>query len=179
MGSSALSRINDLPPDAAERELMSCCASPMWARAVSAGRPYPDVTAMIAAGRAALVALPWPQIAQALAAHPRIGERPPGDRRDAAWSRREQAGVDRDDDATLAALVEMNEAYEERFGRVLLIFATGKSGAELLEAARGRLDNDEATEQRIIRDELGKIVSLRVERLLGVDEAVTDGSVAG
>jgi 2-oxo-4-hydroxy-4-carboxy-5-ureidoimidazoline decarboxylase len=173
MGISALSRINDLPAAAAEEELMSCCASPVWARAVTAGRPYPDIAAVISAADAALAALPWSEIAQALAAHPRIGSRPPGDRRDAMWSRREQAGVDRDDDRTLAALAEVNLAYEERFGRVLLIFATGKSGAELLETAQGRLRNDEATERRVIRDELAKIVTLRLGRLLGVDEAVT------
>lgn len=173
MGVSALSRINDLPAGAAEEELLSCCASPVWARAVVAARPYPDMEAVIAAARAALAALPWPEIARALDAHPRIGTRPAGDRQEAAWSRREQAGVDHDDDRTLAALAEVNRAYDERFGHVLLIFASGKSGAELLEIAQGRLRNDEATERRVIRDELGKIVALRVERLLDVHGAVT------
>lgn len=181
MGSSALSRINDLPAGAAEEDLLSCCASPAWARAVVAGRPYPDVDAVVAAARAALAALPWPEIARALAAHPRIGARPFGQHRDAAWSRREQAGVDHDDERTLAALAEVNRAYEERFGRVLLIFASGKSGAELLEIAQGRLHNDEVTERRVVRDELGKIVALRVERLLSVEGAVStvEGTVAG
>jgi 2-oxo-4-hydroxy-4-carboxy-5-ureidoimidazoline decarboxylase len=108
-----------------------------------------------------------------LDAHPRIGARPSGQHADAAWSRREQAGVDRNDDRTLAALAEVNRAYEERFGRVLLIFASGKSGAELLEAAQGRLGNNEATERLVIREELAKIVTLRLGRLLGVDAAVT------
>ncbi len=173
MGVSGVSRINDLPAEAAEEELLSCCASAVWARAVAAGRPYPDIPAVIAAANAALVALPWPEIARAVDAHPRIGSRPPGDRREAVWSRREQAGVDHDDDATLAALAEVNRAYEERFGRVLLIFASGKTAAEMLAAAQGRLDNDDATEQRVIRDELGKIVALRVKRTLDVHEAVT------
>jgi 2-oxo-4-hydroxy-4-carboxy-5-ureidoimidazoline decarboxylase len=170
---SPLTRINDLPAEGAEAELMSCCASPVWARAVVAGRPYPDIDAVIAAADAALAALPWPEIARALDAHPRIGLRPPGDRRESAWSRREQAGVDHDDNLTLAALAEVNRAYDERFGHVLLIFASGKSGTELLESARGRLRNDEATERRVIRDELGKIVALRIERLLDVDGEVT------
>jgi len=173
MGSSALYRINDLPAEAAVEELLSCCASPVWACAVASGRPYPDVDAVIAAAGAALAALPWPEIARALDAHPRIGSRPPGDRREAVWSRREQAGVDRDDDATLAALAEVNRAYEDRFGHVLLIFASGKSGAEMLAAAQARLGNDDAAERRVIRDELGKIVALRVKRMLDVHETVT------
>ncbi len=181
MGLSALCRINDLPVGAAEEELLSCCASPVWARAVAAGRPYPDIESVSAAAGAALAALPWPEIALALAAHPRIGARPSGQHRDAAWSRREQAGVDHGDDATLAALAEVNRAYDERFGRVLLIFASGKSGAEMLEIAQERLRNDEATERRVIRDELAKIVALRVERLLDVEGATNrvEGTVTG
>jgi 2-oxo-4-hydroxy-4-carboxy-5-ureidoimidazoline decarboxylase len=174
VGVSALSEFNGLSAEAAEAELMSCCASPIWARAIAAARPYPDVATVIAAGVAALAAQPWPQVALALSAHPRIGSRPPGDRRDAAWSRREQAGVDRDDERTLAALAESNRAYEERFGFVLLIFATGKSGGELLAIARQRLGNDEATEQQVVRDELAKIVALRLEKLLDVREPVTE-----
>jgi 2-oxo-4-hydroxy-4-carboxy-5-ureidoimidazoline decarboxylase len=173
MGVSALSLINDLPAGAAAEELLSCCASPVWARAVVAGRPYPDIAAVTSAAGAALTVLPWSEIALALDAHPRIGSRPTDDRRDAAWSRREQAGVDHGDERTLAALAEVNRAYEERFGRVLLIFASGKSGAELLATAQERLGNDEATEQRVIRAELGKIVALRLQRLLGVHAAVT------
>ena len=173
MGVSPLTRINDLPAEGAEAQLMSCCASPVWACAVVAGRPYSDIDAVIAAAGTALTALPWPEIARALEAHPRIGSRPLGDQREAAWSRREQAGVDHDDDPTLAALADVNRAYEQRFGFVLLIFATGKTGAELLETARKRLAGDEATERRVVRDELAKIVTLRLERLLGAEEAAT------
>lgn len=174
MGATALSRLNELPPDRAEQELLACCASPVWAQAVATGRPYPDVEMLIAAGRAALAQLSWAQIAQALAAHPRIGARAEGDRQDAAWSRREQAGVDRGDDETLTALAEVNRDYEDRFGHVLLIFASGKTGDEMLDAARERLTHDNATERRVVRQELTKIVELRVERL-----ATAEGAVAG
>jgi 2-oxo-4-hydroxy-4-carboxy-5-ureidoimidazoline decarboxylase len=172
MGDSALSTFNDLPAAVAEEELLTCCASPVWARQVAVGRPYSDVATVIRAVSTALADLPWPQVALALAAHPRIGSRPDGQRREAAWSRREQAGVDRRDDQTLAALAEVNQAYEERFGHVLLIFASGKSGDEMLEIARARLGNDEAVEHEVIRGELAKIVGLRVERLLAAEEAV-------
>jgi len=174
MGASALSRLNELPPDRAEQELLACCASPVWAKAVAAGRPYPDIEMLIAAARAALAQLSWAQVALALAAHPRIGARPEGGRPEAAWSRREQAGVDRGDDETLAALAEANQAYEDRFGHVLLIFADGKTGEEMLDAARERLTNDDPTERRVVRQELTKIVGLRVERL-----ATAEGAVAG
>jgi 2-oxo-4-hydroxy-4-carboxy-5-ureidoimidazoline decarboxylase len=159
----SLSEFNALPPAEAERELLACCAAPTWARAVAGGRPYQDRLALRAAGDAAAQGLTWADVALALSAHPRIGQRPAGDGREAAWSRREQSGAD---PATAAALAEANREYEERFGHVFLIFATGKTGAEMLAAARARLANDEATERLVVQEELRRIVLLRLERLV-------------
>lgn len=161
---ASLDEFNALPPARARRELLACCAAPTWAKAVADGRPYPDRVALRAAGDAAARALAWADVAAALAAHPRIGERPAGEGREAAWSRREQAGAD--DPSVAAALAEANREYEERFGHVFLIFATGKSSSELLAAARARLAHDEATERSVVREELRKIALLRLERLV-------------
>jgi 2-oxo-4-hydroxy-4-carboxy-5-ureidoimidazoline decarboxylase len=70
------------------------------------------------------------------------------------------------DDATRAELIEANRAYEERFGHVFLIFASGRSRAEILAAARERLGHDEAAERAVVTDELRKIARLRLERVL-------------
>jgi 2-oxo-4-hydroxy-4-carboxy-5-ureidoimidazoline decarboxylase len=161
-----LARFNALPAERAERELLACCASPAWARKVAAGRPYPDLPALRDVARAALEALSWTGVAEALAAHPRVGERPAGTGRQAAWSRREQSGVDGADGAVRAALAEANREYERRFDHVFLIFATGRTPAEMLAAARERLGNDEAGERTVVREELAKITGLRVERLV-------------
>ena len=161
-----LTRWNALPAAEAERELLTCCAAPAWAAAVAAGRPYADVPAVVDRAGALLDALDWADLRPALDAHPRIGERIRRQGAEADWSRREQAGAQGTDDATARALVEANEAYEERFGHVFLIFATGKSAGEMLAAARERLHNDEATEHAVVRDELRKITRLRLERLL-------------
>jgi 2-oxo-4-hydroxy-4-carboxy-5-ureidoimidazoline decarboxylase len=177
---AALTTWNALPTQAAERELLSCCASPVWARTVAAGRPYRDLHSVFAASAEALSALPWSEVELALSAHPRIGDRldggqPGGDRlggehlggeRDPTWSRQEQAGAQHTDAATTAALAAANQAYEERFGHVFLIFATGRTAAEMLIAARTRLANDPVTEQAVVRAELGKIARQRLERLL-------------
>jgi 2-oxo-4-hydroxy-4-carboxy-5-ureidoimidazoline decarboxylase len=102
-----------------------------------------------------------------MSAHPRIGERAAGDSAEAAWSRREQsAAAQSADEITKVALVEANHAYEERFGHVFLIFASGKTQAEILAAARERLGNDEATERAVVAGELCEIALLRLERVL-------------
>jgi 2-oxo-4-hydroxy-4-carboxy-5-ureidoimidazoline decarboxylase len=162
----SLAAWNDLSAAEAERELLACCAAPRWARAVVAGRPYPDLAAVLAAGQATLHGLDWADLRPALDAHPRIGERVAAADREGRWSQREQAGAADADRATAAALVAANEAYEERFGHVFLIFATGKSAGEMLAAARERLRNDEAAERAVVRRELDKITKLRMERLL-------------
>jgi 2-oxo-4-hydroxy-4-carboxy-5-ureidoimidazoline decarboxylase len=161
-----LAWLNALPPEEAERELLACCASPAWAHRVATARPYADLAALLAAADAAMGRLSWAEIDQALAAHPRIGERAAGAGREAAWSRREQAGMDGAGDQTRTALVEANMAYEERFGHVFLIFASGRSDTEMLASAQARLHHDEATERQVVREELGKISRLRLERLV-------------
>jgi 2-oxo-4-hydroxy-4-carboxy-5-ureidoimidazoline decarboxylase len=158
---------NRLPDADARRELLACCAAPDWARTVAGGRPYPDVESLTGTALAALADLPWAAVAEALAAHPRIGERAAGAGRDATWSRREQSGVDGAGAGVRAALAEANRAYEDRFDRVFLIFATGRTPEEMLAAARERLGNDEETERRVVRGELAKITELRLRRLVG------------
>ncbi|MFG2039369.1 2-oxo-4-hydroxy-4-carboxy-5-ureidoimidazoline decarboxylase [Dactylosporangium sp. NPDC048998] len=162
-----LDRFNGLAPEAAEEALLACCASPGWAARVAAARPYPTPADLVVAGVNAFDELGWPDLAQVLAAHPRIGQRPTGDGAEAAWSRREQAGVE----GSARELAEVNEAYERRFGHLFLIFATGRSAEDILAAARGRLGNDEETERTVVRGELRKIVELRLERLAESVEA--------
>ena len=164
--SNALSSFNSRPAADVERELLACCAVPAWAREVAAGRPYLDVGSAVATADAALRRLTWTGVARALAAHPRIGERPAGTDRESAWSRREQAGVDGADAATRGALAQANREYEQRFGHLFLIFASGRTDAELLAAARERLGHDQDTEHRVVHEELRQIALLRLARLL-------------
>ncbi|WP_305786848.1 2-oxo-4-hydroxy-4-carboxy-5-ureidoimidazoline decarboxylase [Symbioplanes lichenis] len=162
-----LGEFNSLPAERLTRELTAVCAAPAWGAAVLAGRPYASRTDLLAAADAASAALTWDDVLQGLSAHPRIGERAQGDTAEAAWSRREQStAAQTADDVTRAELVAANRAYEEKFGHVFLIFASGRSQAEILAAARERLSSDPAAEQRVVAGELGKIARLRLARLV-------------
>ena len=163
----AVDAVNSLPAVRLEEDLLACCAAPGWAAAVIAQRPYRDRAGVLAAADAAARGLSWDEVLAGLSAHPRIGERAAGDSREAAWSRGEQSAAARSaDDVTRAALAEANRAYEERFGHVFLICASGRSQAEILAAARERLGNDEATERAVVTGELRRIALLRLERVL-------------
>jgi 2-oxo-4-hydroxy-4-carboxy-5-ureidoimidazoline decarboxylase len=165
-GDPGLDELNALPATAARARLAAVCASPAWVDAVLAARPYGNRETLRDTAARTLAGLDWTEVRTALDAHPRIGQRPAGEDREAAWSRREQAGMAAAPDAVRAELAEANRAYEERFGHVFLIFATGRTDREMLAAARDRLGHDDETERGVVRGELARIVALRLERLL-------------
>lgn len=156
---------NALDEGQARELLRACCAADAWLDEVIAGRPYDDQDALRARSAAGLTALDWAGVRQALDAHPRIGERVAAAGREADWSRREQSALATASVGVKAALVAANEAYEQRFGHIFLIFASGRSDTEMLAAARERVGHDDETEQQVVRGELAKIVALRLQRL--------------
>lgn len=162
----SLDQWHQLPSEEAERELLACCASPAWAAKLAAGRPYADVDALLRAAANELANLGWDEIEMALAAHPRIGDRATGDRREATWSRQEQSTAAAADAAVLTELAEANAQYERAFGRVFLIHANGRTAEEILGNLRSRLDNDEHTERAVTREQLAGIVQSRLARWL-------------
>ncbi|GAB7042607.1 hypothetical protein JCM9533A_64580 [Catenuloplanes niger JCM 9533] len=107
-----LAELNALPDDRARAELRTCGASSRWAAEVAARRPYPRLDALLHVSDAALAVLGWSDVLEALAAHPRIGQRVTGGDRESAWSRREQSGMDTAPEDVRAALAEANAAYE-------------------------------------------------------------------
>ena len=150
--------------------LRSCCAAESWVERVLAGRPYADEVAVHAVSDAATAELDDSGLRQALAGHPRLGERTPvhagPDARANAWSRQEQAGVANAEADVLVALQTANAAYEDRFGHVYLVCATGRGAEELLDFCRARLENDPETERDVVLNELAKINRLRLSKLL-------------
>jgi 2-oxo-4-hydroxy-4-carboxy-5-ureidoimidazoline decarboxylase len=163
---AAMGAFNALPDDAATQRLASCLQAPGWAASLLAGRPYPDRESLLATAYRFGVVLDDDDLASALSAHPRIGERPAGDGREAAHSRSEQGGVDAEDARLAADLRAGNAAYEAKFDQVFLIRAAGRSGPEILAALNERLANDAEAEARVVRDQLAQIAQLRLGALL-------------
>ena len=161
-----IDEFNDEPADQAVQALRACNAAPRFAAEVVAGRPYRDVETLVARAEEVVRALPWEDVAVALAAHPRIGDRVDGSSAEAESSRREQSSMSGADDTTRTALVEGNRAYEERFDHVFLIRASGRSPEEMLGELRRRLDNDEEAERAEVTEQLAQITGLRVQALL-------------
>jgi OHCU decarboxylase len=165
---SALDRLNALPAEEAESDFLRCCGSPEWARRMAAARPFADAEALVHAADDIWRALPADEWLAAFRAHPRIGERKADAPRQGTdtWSRQEQSGMAAAADDTRAALAEANRAYEERFGWIFLVNATGKTPDEMLALARGRLSNPPDDELLVAAEEQRRITRIRLEKLL-------------
>ena len=162
----ALHDFNHLPEKEALALLTPCVALPGWAEALVRGRPYSSRSEVFSTAKA--LAQNWDEaaLAQALSAHPRIGEKPVGAQAEAALSRQEQGAVNESDAGLAQALREGNARYEARFGRVFLIRAKGRSGEEILQALRARLENSDAQEVQAALEQLREITLLRLEGVI-------------
>jgi 2-oxo-4-hydroxy-4-carboxy-5-ureidoimidazoline decarboxylase len=161
---STLAAFNAASPQAAEQDMLACCASRSFAQLIAGGRPYRDPVELQAAVDAAFSGLSWDDIVDSVNAHPRIGDRTPG----GGWSAAEQSGAASASGQVRQALAEGNASYEKRFGHVFLICASGLSGQEMLTRLEARLGHDPEAERAVVRQELLKITRLRMMRLLNL-----------
>ena len=158
-----IEKFNALPEREAADSLYKCLANRRWAAEVSSRRPYADAQSFLAAAGNALNSLTDDDWVAAFKAHPRIGERG-GDAPES--SEREQSRALQSTAVTLAALEAENRQYEQRFGHVFLIRASGRSGEEILSELRRRMRNDPAMELAESRRELAQIAQERLAELV-------------
>ncbi len=156
-------KLDAMPEDEARAALARCCAARRWAEGMLARRPFGTTDALLAAADEVWSTMGRDDLLEAFAGHPRIG----GDL-DALrerWSAEEQSGVGAASEQTLRALRDGNLRYEERFGHIFIVCATGKSAGEMLALLCARLDNTPGEELRTAAAEQGKITRIRLEKL--------------
>lgn len=158
-----LASFNQAAEAEAQAAIAHCVAIPSWQRAVVAARPFDDLAALHSA--ADRLAQNWQraELEQALNAHPRIGEKAQGAGKEASLSRNEQSAMQQANGALQFAMLAGNQSYEQRFGRVFLIRAKGRSGEEMLAELQRRLNNDDETEQQEALTQLREITLLRLK----------------
>ncbi len=161
-----LASFNTADDDEVTAALRSCNAAAPFAPAVASGRPYPSVDALVDRAGEVSRSLAWADVAQALAAHPRIGDRVSGESAEASSSRREQASMTQAGDDVRAAIVAGNREYEDRFDHVFLIRAAGRSPEEMLAELRRRLAHTADQERPEVVEQLAQITQLRVRALV-------------
>jgi 2-oxo-4-hydroxy-4-carboxy-5-ureidoimidazoline decarboxylase len=162
---SSIDRFNAMPTPRAAVLLDACLGVERWVDRVLADRPFADEDALVRTAAAVAATLTPDEVAAALARHPRIGERA-GAGHDERFSTSEQSGVDVSERDVSEALAAGNAAYEDRFDRVFLIRAAGRSAEDILAELRRRLDNSDEAELAEVVTQLGEIATLRLRQVV-------------
>ena len=166
----SLDELNRMPKETVSSELARCCGAVRWVAGVLERGPWLNEDALYRAAEEVWEAMDRTDVLEAFSHHPRIG----ADLKElrvkfattASWSGGEQAGASDADEQTLIALQDGNRAYEERFGYIFIVCATGKSAEEMLALLNARLGNQPADELAIASGEQAKITRIRLEKLL-------------
>jgi 2-oxo-4-hydroxy-4-carboxy-5-ureidoimidazoline decarboxylase len=165
--SEVLAHWNELPQEEAAREILPCCGSEAWAAGMASKRPIQDELSLMETSDAVWQALGESDWLEAFRSHPRIGEyraEVNSVGQSATWSEQEQQKAASADEAMKLALKWGNREYEQKFGRIFIVCATGKTAGEILEILRRRLHNDEATELQQAAEEQRKIMHIRLKK---------------
>jgi 2-oxo-4-hydroxy-4-carboxy-5-ureidoimidazoline decarboxylase len=166
---NVLARWNSLDSAAAAREVLPCCGSQAWAAALASRRPLPDEASLIKTSTEVWLALPEQDWREAFDSHPRIGQRDAqthATEESLRWSAQEQRAALSEDETARLALEEANRRYEQKFGQIFIVCATGKTSAEMLAILAGRMKNDAAAELREAAEQQRQITQLRLHRWL-------------
>ena len=160
---------NTLDPQAAADAILPCNGSRAWAEQIAALRPFATPFDLTCSADIIWRALPEQAWQQAFDSHPRIGEQhaKSATNESLKWSASEQSAAN-PDDAAKAALAEGNRAYEQKFGRIFIVCATGKSAAEMLAILNQRMANDPATELREAAEQQRQITQIRLRKWLSM-----------
>jgi OHCU decarboxylase len=164
-----LASLNSLSPSQAEAEFLKCCGSKNWARKLTSARPFVSLDELIAKADRIWWSLDSYDWLEAFHSHPKIGEKKaaaPTAAEAQQWSEDEQSGLRNSAQQALDALAKLNQTYEEKFGYIFIVCASGKSSEEMLTILRDRLQNNAADELRIAAAEQAKITELRLRKLL-------------
>lgn len=150
-----------------KESLTKCCGSTNWVDAMC--EDFPDSKEKLFE-RAEKV---WFELGEkdwleAFTHHPKIGdlaslEKKFGSTKD--FTTNEQSSVNHASMETLKELAEYNQKYEEKFGFIFIVCATGKTADEMLNLIKERINNDYNTEIKIAAGEQNKITKLRLEKI--------------
>lgn len=164
-----LDQLNSLPPNAVSGELGKCCGSGRWVEAMMKRRPFSTFDELCTIADEVWWKLPPEDWKEAFLHHPKIGGIESLKRKFAAtkhWAESEQGSVNQASDEILNQLAEGNRLYEEKFGYIFIVCATGKSAAEMLALLNGRLKNNSEQEIKIAAGEQALITRIRLEKML-------------
>ncbi len=164
-----LEELNKISQPQLKEELLKCCGSSTWVKMMMAYFPADSMEGLLEQAEEIWYECSEDDWKEAFAHHPKIGDVESLTKKFAStaqWASGEQSGVNTAATGTITALAEGNRLYEEKFGYIFIVCATGKSAEEMLTLLRDRLTNDPEKEIKIAAAEQNKITKLRLQKLI-------------
>jgi 5-hydroxyisourate hydrolase / 2-oxo-4-hydroxy-4-carboxy-5-ureidoimidazoline decarboxylase len=169
-----LKTFNKLDRSEAAGILTQVCGSSNWVDLLLKQIPFASATELLnAATEAWYKKCDESDWKEAFTHHPRIGDIDQLEKKFASTkdlAGKEQSGVTKNDADTLQQLLGANNAYENKYGYIFIVHATGKTGVEMLNLLRDRLDNRIIDEIYIAMGEQHKITVTRFKKLLADED---------
>jgi len=169
--SEVLAHWNELDFAEAANEVLPCCGAKAWAEGMAGRRPFEDEAAVLITSDEVWRSLREADRLQAFYSHPKIGESratAPSGGHSITWSQQEQKNVAVAQERIKAELAKGNREYEEKFGFIFIVCATGKSAREILEILKRRLQNGKEEELKEAAEEQRQITQLRLKKWLEI-----------
>lgn len=165
-----LNELNTLSEQVAFEKLEQCCASKTWVNKVLESRPFSSAEALIKkAGAIWFNECINKDYLEAFTGHPKIGDVNSLKEKfahTAKWAGNEQSKVKEANIETIEALAKANDEYEEKFGYIFIVSASGKSAKEMLAIVQERLQHDKEDEIYVAMNEQHKITLIRLAKLI-------------
>ena len=164
-----LPELNKLPVPELKHALLKCCGSGAWVEKISAEFPFDDVEQLIYRAEVNWYACDETDWREAFEHHPKIGDISSLKSRFATtadWAQGEQSSLEQAPDSVIEELALENRKYEEKFGYIFIVCATGKSATEMLSLLKERLVYSPEAEIKNAMIEQSKITRIRLKKLL-------------
>jgi len=157
-----------LPEEVRRHELFKCCGCSSWVTQMLNKPRAMDLDEVMDQAKLAWRTSSKADWLEAFSHHPKIGDIESLKEKFAStaqWALGEQESVKAAPQNVIAALAEENRRYEDKFGFIFIVCATGKSSEEMLVALQHRLKNSSTEELQIAAQEQLKITKLRIQKL--------------
>jgi 2-oxo-4-hydroxy-4-carboxy-5-ureidoimidazoline decarboxylase len=164
-----LQSINEANTEQAKQLFLQCCTSDHWIDSMVNARPYASPQDVRSKADDHWRELREEDYLQAFEGHPKIGD---VDSLKAKYANTkelaagEQSGMTVATDDVISTLAKGNLDYENKFGFIFIVCATGKSAQEMSELLQARLTNERTTELANAAEEQRKIFQIRLNQLL-------------
>ena len=163
-----IAEFDHLDIDKKKELLFNCCGSDAWVNEMLTIFPVNDLVDLLEYAEEKWYECNPAEWLEAFENYPKIGDMHLVRERYSKTSNyieSEQAGIQNTSEEVLEELMKLNEEYEDIFGYIFIVFATGKSAEEMLEILKERLENDPRDEIMIAAAEQDKITKLRLKQL--------------